>query len=211
MALEVKYQNDVEGFGDRKNSLSVSMCYFSMIKTDNAKYKYLKSTGFASCVGLILYSATDTLLAHFQSANWVNTGAESSVAAFGMHGINDFQQYEGFLFLGSHKATVEKPKARRISGELKSSHLMYDPSVLINSDVLKSNKSSQEGRDLIHDVLFKRGVKFHQQTPTTGYTSVAVDPLTGEVRLFHEAPLAPISFNYTRVTDGAALQFTDPI
>lgn len=208
MALEVKFQSDAEEFGDKTDSVAVSMCYFSVVSNDNEKFKFLKSTGFGSCVGLVLRSEATTLLAHFQSANWAKTGIELTIQAFGKQGVLDFQQFEGFLFFGSNKDDGEKVKQKRSSGDFSSKR--FDTKAFVDKSVVKSNESSKKGLEDIHQAFLKLGAKFPTQAPTAGYYSVAVNPATGEVRLFNETPKSPIVRNFLFVKDGDALIFYEP-
>ena len=124
MPITVNQTSDQIEFGDTTNSFSVPMGNFALVKNDHETVRYLKSTGFASCLGLILHSAEWTLLAHFQSANWGTprspietpdapkkpSGIALTITAFGHAGIVDYSLYEGFGFLGSNVNVIATSK-----------------------------------------------------------------------------------------------------
>jgi hypothetical protein len=164
MAMTIKKESDANGFGDETNSFSVPMGYFSVIGGDST-VTYLKSTGFGSCIGLVLYSAEKTALAHFQSANWAKEGVDKTAEAFGKAGVLDYAKFEGFLFLGSN--VNEKP---------------------LDQQTQKSQENTKAGLVKVRQKMWELGVQFHHVAPETGFKSVAVSLASGEVRLFDETP-----------------------
>jgi hypothetical protein len=188
MPITIKQESDETEFGNDDSSYMVPMGYFSVIGANHETIKYLKSTGFASCIGLVLYKPESTVLAHFQSANWANSGVTDTAVAFGLAGVLDYAQYEGFVFLGSNvNGFAMEPQQE------------------------KSRENTIKGLKKVKRAMVQLGVLFPQNELDIGFKSVAVSLETGEVRLFEASPKAKKTVSLNLFPDvGAALTRSQP-
>jgi hypothetical protein len=214
MPITVRQESDQNAFGDADNSFSVPMGNFALVKNDHATVRYLKSTGFASCIGLILYSPGWTLLAHFQSANW---GTPSSGKPLSLEKLLSSKkplslEKPSSLEKPPSPTEIEKPKPKSGIGLTITAfghagikdYSLYEGFGFLGSNVNAivqsmtdelSKKSTQSGLQRLKKALENKGVKFLQNEPEDGFQSVAVSLATGEVRLFNITPKANITAN----------------
>jgi hypothetical protein len=220
MPITVKQVSDQIAFGDADNSFSVPMGNFALVKNDHSTVRFLKSTGFASCIGLILYSTDWTLLAHFQSANWSLPSSGNLVPLDKLLSSNKPLSLEKPSSLEKPPSLeklpspteIEKPKPE--SGiELTitafghagiNDYSLYEGFGFLGSNVNAiaqssmdelSKKNTKSGLRRLKTALQKKGVSFLQKEPEDGFQSVAVSLATGEVRLFDITPKASITAN----------------
>lgn len=213
MGITVEQKSDEKDFGTDESSFLVPMGYFSVVKSDHETIKYLKSSGFASCIGLVLHSEDATLLAHYQSANWNGKGIKKTAEEFGKAGILDFSKYEGFLFLGSQRneaITNFGTSGRR--GSVGSSSAPKVSSVHGDSTTqLQSIASSGDGLKKVKEHMTKLGVKFSIDEFALGFKSAAVSIKDGEIRLFNDTPVGKVTGkNNLFPAVGSALLNTQP-